>query len=705
MNNPAIEIHEFSTGIRPERTADGGWISRGFTGQYMNVTLPSIPPAVERSIANREFAVTEGASSNYPAIIGRVVGSGEDTWSVVTVVTRGKDEIGRSLSVYRYFLHNEANSLRLIIAWWEKNGKPKFNPFDIRAIGQANLFEVTSVQSPDFQREALALPMNMSEPMLLQPQQQYDLQTINTLAIKKTNTYNNGQPVSWAYNVEALEQPRKFIVIQAASQRAYEILNRAIKNVPQVLAPIVADEEGLKSAIRGLINSSQVKRELVQTIAEALQNQQISKEYWHSLFDGQGAKTAINQKIYSPQTVKLITLRAMVIPETLPEFLVWLNVKGTKDKPDENQTASLEFQQAIRSEFPKDRLADGIKLILPKLLNQSISPDSVYWLLIGVGSAWVYCQKQFTNDISDDLQLISNYVLDSKGQSPFPTDNLKCDKQTWGKLIIHCKSIASGHSQVDYYKPLAELFEKLKEYPLSAYFYQVSEGIVPKDVFYEVASQYNLRSNSIDFLGLTLKRKSTWLENLINFILQDVTVPIQIVVPLSLTLFIIGLFVGSRFLAQQPPEDKNALQQQSEVNATDNSNDEFSRYSNEKKGDIYTISNIPQNKLKLATQNKNFKSTNQAIEGIIKKIEKKPQNIKRETIIEQIKSVLEVPDLNYERTKQPGRERDKLAGAIFSYQKNKFPDETKWLGFMQPGTSTAIEIEKDVKLNLNIFDE
>ena len=93
MNNPEpIEIHEFSTGIRPETTSDGGWVSRGFTGQYMNMTRESIPDVVERSIRNREFALTEGASSNSPAIIGRVVGIDENVWSVVAVVTRGRDD-------------------------------------------------------------------------------------------------------------------------------------------------------------------------------------------------------------------------------------------------------------------------------------------------------------------------------------------------------------------------------------------------------------------------------------------------------------------------------------------------------------------------------------------------------------------------------------------------------------------------------------
>lgn len=95
----SIKIHEFSTGIRAEEIADGVWRSLGFTGQYMNMTLERIPEAVERSIANREFAVTEGASTEQPAIIGRVVGTGKDAWSVIAVVTRGRDEKGRSVSV------------------------------------------------------------------------------------------------------------------------------------------------------------------------------------------------------------------------------------------------------------------------------------------------------------------------------------------------------------------------------------------------------------------------------------------------------------------------------------------------------------------------------------------------------------------------------------------------------------------------------
>ena len=551
MNPAMIEIHEFSTGIRPERTFDGGWVSRGFTGVYMNMTLQSIPSVVEGSIANRFFALTEGASGDEPAIIGRVVGSPNNSWSVMAVVTRGKDEQQRSMSVYRYFLCQGANNLWQILAWWINNGMSRFNPFDIRTVGQPNLFNVNSSQPPDIQQEALALPMNLSKPILLNPQQ-YDLQTINILALRKFNIQNNGQQVSWAFNVQALEKPRQFQVIQPANQRAYEILERVINNSvsPQpdpwlynqnennstfqqlVSDPDgeddnnqnrIIDEETLKSTIRGLINSSRVKREAVQTITDALQIKQISTYYWHSLFDGQGAETAISQKIYNPQMLRLITLRAMVIPETLPEFLDWLNIKGDK-KPDENQKISLDFQKAIDdlNIFPQEKLASGFKYILSKLLSEEITPEAVHWLL--KYSAWAACRKKFINDIVTDLQLIENYFKSpeynsSQGQSSLYRDNFQCGYELWQDLIKYWKSMSSNNKyRLPGYKSLAELFKHLSEYRLSAYFYQVSEGIVTKDIFKKAAYSANLRGNTIVFLGLKLHCQFTYIDRIINLI-------------------------------------------------------------------------------------------------------------------------------------------------------------------------------------------
>ncbi len=64
-----IHIHEFSTGILVDGTDDNGeWRSRGFSGEYMNSTLAKIPRPVQLAIKNREFAVSEGASSQNPAL-------------------------------------------------------------------------------------------------------------------------------------------------------------------------------------------------------------------------------------------------------------------------------------------------------------------------------------------------------------------------------------------------------------------------------------------------------------------------------------------------------------------------------------------------------------------------------------------------------------------------------------------------------------
>jgi hypothetical protein len=35
----SITIHEFSTGITPTKSADGGWVSKGFTGRYMLLVI------------------------------------------------------------------------------------------------------------------------------------------------------------------------------------------------------------------------------------------------------------------------------------------------------------------------------------------------------------------------------------------------------------------------------------------------------------------------------------------------------------------------------------------------------------------------------------------------------------------------------------------------------------------------------------------
>ncbi|MDB9535172.1 hypothetical protein PN451_04805 [Dolichospermum planctonicum CS-1226] len=576
MSSPNIEIHEFSTGIHVQERANG-WVSLGFTGKYMNATINPIPPVVERSIANQEFALTEGSSTEKPAIIGRIVGSGDDVWSVMAVVTRGQDEMGRSAAFYRYFLCQGDHNLRFILAWWEQNQKPTFNPLDFQ--DSPFLFMRESGQ-PHLTKEDESLPFAQDQAIVLPAENQHDLYTLNALAITKFNKSKKVLPVAWAFNVEALEKPERFQVIQPASQKAYEGLKRAIANAGQIVSAINVDEAALKSAIRSLINSSTVKPEVVEEIVKGLENKEVTAEYWEKLFNAQGAEQAIRQKIYSPQMVRLITLRAMVNPKTLPQFLAWLSIQGDK-KPDQHQTISLELQKAIRGLLPKEQLAKGIKYLLLDLLNQKISVDSLCWLLTTNGSAWIYAQKQFIADIQADLQLIDDHFSSPKTayksssypnpNSVFPSsssvgsendlqlhhlqppikkdswqNNFKCQKQIWATLINSWQGIRQGYYKGEEYQPFAELFKKFRQYDLAAYFYQVSDGIVDKDLYYEVANQQHRHRRSPVVFGLRLEPKKNLIDHVLDFITLEVDMKIQFVVPISLFILVSGWFIGTK---------------------------------------------------------------------------------------------------------------------------------------------------------------
>ena len=124
-----IQIYEFSTGIDLQGTSDNWWSSK-FTG-YMNNTLGYIPEAVQDAISDALFDVAEGKATDKPAIIGREVEKQGDAWSVIAVVTAAKDEKGRPISVYRYFLTQGKGKLGDLVWWYFGDAKkPIFDPFN-----------------------------------------------------------------------------------------------------------------------------------------------------------------------------------------------------------------------------------------------------------------------------------------------------------------------------------------------------------------------------------------------------------------------------------------------------------------------------------------------------------------------------------------------------------------------------------------------
>jgi hypothetical protein len=376
-----IQIQEFSTGIRYQTDPNGNWVSLGFTGQYINVTEPNIPQEIIRAIANKDFAVAERGLGHDPATIGREIRGTDSSWSVIALVSQGQDEKGRPGSFYR-FLWCEGLNLASIIEWISNyqqnhNRQPVFNPNE-QPKPMAD-YQVSHREDPPNLSDVATLPDSL--PILLKPEDQHhDLSRIHTLAVTKAN----GQPISWAVNAEALEKPWNFTVIKAASDRAYQIFQKSIANKPKEVAPAAFDEQALKSAIKSLIGSSIVKLEAISTFMEALGTTQISDTYWNSLFDGQGAQNALDQNIYSPQMVRLLTLKLIAIPDFLQEYLKWIGIEDVLSRKGVNDRigASLEFQSKIKNEIENSSVT--IKRLRRILINASrIDDDSRIFESIG----------------------------------------------------------------------------------------------------------------------------------------------------------------------------------------------------------------------------------------------------------------------------------------------------------------------------------
>ncbi|MDH6100375.1 hypothetical protein NWP21_16320 [Anabaenopsis sp. FSS-46] len=681
-----IPIHEFSTGIKVERTPNGGWVSVGFTGKYMNSTLDPIPLVVERSIANLEFALIIAAFSKETAIIGRVVGTGEDSWAVMAVVTRAKDEKGRSLSLYRYFFTPGANNLRYLMAWWESQGRPTFNPLDSKNIGECAYFDPASAPSSDYDPTANYIELVPTKPTLLQPQQ-YNLTTVNTLAIKKHNL-DPTQPISWAFNVKSLKKPRSFQIIQPAFLRAYENLKREISKLPPSPTDASADDiapkktldkastkKAIKAALQSLINFSQVKPPAVETIIDTLENQQLTLEEWYSLFDAEGASTAITEKIYSPPLARLMTLRAIVIPETLPEFLKWLNIKSGK-QPSEAESTSLQFQGAIRQYFHKDKLTAGIKSLIPQLLKEEISPESIHWLFIK-DRVWDICRIQFLHDVVNDLELIRQKSNFEQSKS----EGLNFPQEIWQELISSLHSHSDSYYIVPTYKPLAKLFELLREYELSAYFYQVSVGQVPVNVFSEVKK--NHPDKKISLLGIKIDKKKNILEKSVdsaNAINDFLIFCFLILILLGFTLYqFYPNFPKITWLQGRGNTQKTTDAKLNNSDTTTQANDRVTTEEKTKPvakktpptpDESNNINTLPPN-IKKALEDANFNKTTTALNNLMKEL-KISDDQEKSQVLQQVlnlRSDWNFSDITSQEDNKRAATKIQLVEAIYKYQK------------------------------------
>jgi hypothetical protein len=507
--NAVVDIYEFSTGIEIKRTAQG-WESGGFTGDYMNRTIDPIPKAAIEAIANREFALAEGATLTNPAIVGREVTGYGETWSMLAVVTRGLDDRGRGVSLYRYFLCRGGGYLEAILRWMGSSVRV-FDPFEARVMGRSHQVEFSPRPVPlKLEFEALLLMM----PPIIIPA----TEVCTPLVLDRIAQEIAGSDArSWAYQVAALERPEYFQVIYPASASAEAIFRQALANRPAAAA-VIAGEASIVSALKALVNN-RVKPGSLEVLENACGNPQITEAFWTKLFDKQGAGKAIKESIYGSRNVRLLTLKAILIPRFLPTLLAWLKNSGKS----EQYSASLVLQSKILDSFTDfSRACPGLTVMLKRgiggLLNYLIDKPQVLaeaqFLLTESEGLWFYVWRSLSVELEHDLALMGSHA----------SGNQNLDFQT---TVCSDMAIFLGKLQSFWVSPrkrderflvLAQLFEEASTSKLAAIFYQFAEGSVPKSVFFRAVGD----GQYANVFGLDVDRRMTVVDYVCLFLLKRI---------------------------------------------------------------------------------------------------------------------------------------------------------------------------------------
>ncbi|MCA2716363.1 hypothetical protein [Microcystis sp. M169S2] len=518
-----IHIHEFSTGILVDGTGGAGeWKSQGFSGEYMNSTLAKIPTPVQLAIKNREFAVSEGASSQNPAIIGREVEYNQEAWSVIAVVTRGIDERGRGASLYRYFLCQERGKLPDLVSWYMKNGMPTFNPSDHKQVDWFTEYDDTGTQINDYIPPELDGIWEGKTPIIItQKQPPYTALIIHKIA-SKTDPARNNELISWSCNVEALEKPNRFLVIHPASKKAEETIRATINSIPQ-LPPAISEEPLIRTAIKNSCRTGNFQENLA-PIENALNNPKIQQDYttfWNSIFEGQGSKDAYEQQIYDDFKVRLLTLQAIICPEKLPDFVAWI-MKKEKDYYPISQRFQGEIVKAITqpNSLIFNPVKQGINILILNVIKQPELIDATAKLLLDEVGLWGGIYKSYTSvGLRQDLKKKAGY-LSTETEGLKEKEFYVLNDARWQEIIDDLRKVWNPRFYPDQttqkYIHLAHLFDQLevssqeqyKGYSLTVFFYHLAQEKIPSDVY----KLHGLREDKDYNFGIKVKRDIPWYE-------------------------------------------------------------------------------------------------------------------------------------------------------------------------------------------------
>ncbi|MBW4676614.1 MAG: hypothetical protein KME52_22150 [Desmonostoc geniculatum HA4340-LM1] len=690
-------IHQFSTGIDVESTEDGQWLSLGFTGRWKNETH-TVPTNIELAVKKDNF---KGRSGLNPAIIGRVVTGGKNEfWSVVAVVTKGRDKT-RTFSVYRYFWCQGQDNLCLIVGWLlEQNQIPTFNPFESsnpvylqeenvkKYREEANHLDKWISTEPTFQsffRESLPRFFKHN-----QYNNNTQLPVIDRLANKIAN--NNKCLTSWAFQVENLNQPEEFLIIQTASFEAYNKLQSVAVSPAPIVVVEPTLETNLKSVIQDLKDSKLTNKVFLKLeyVLSQLNNIPNSKELLDKIFEDLGAIDALEEQMYQSGRVELVTMRAILIPETLvQDYVYYAHIESNIDshkfsslipwnkKKHTIKPESLNFQSKLRdtlknniNSYPqlRQKLEEGIFIAIEELVFGKLSKEAVSWLLTSKESfLGIFPQEEFLQILSNEVSEIYELNKQIKAGNP-PVNQQRLVRKLWADL----ENGYYGKLQYqNHYKPLADILLELGNYELAYYFYKVSNT---KNLNNKII-KYLKAKNIKNVFGIVLppipEPKTIEIINILLYILFFLLVCLRssdkifqfvfgLVSIIFLFLYIVDVSIRNKIKQHSLPIIMLVLFLSSIITAS--------------------MGNTSESVSKTATTFTESGKTHDAIQRIQENLLadnqfQKNYSVTEKKIIEALKEILEIQEIQYSQLannrRQYQQQLEQLVVAISKYQQNK----------------------------------
>jgi hypothetical protein len=255
-------------------------------------------------------------------------------------------------------------------------------------------------------------------------------------------------------------------------------------------------EQEISTAIKGLTRRTNLKQEHLLILENVLENPDLDNQIHEKYFNGNNTKMALDNAIYTSEMVRLLTLRVIIIPETFPEFLQWLNNRKGKNK--DHYQLCLDFQLNLvkflseKTPFINDNLRVGVQIILLELVTQPNLLSLVIWLLKSPETLW---GKAYDNEVRIALE---NQLAFMSQFPNSPTNfNLFTDEEYY-KIRQNKKFLV-----IPKYQVLAILLSELgdKSLILAMFFHQISSGKVPSKIYQKI------KPNLTKIFGINLKEE------------------------------------------------------------------------------------------------------------------------------------------------------------------------------------------------------